>query len=206
MKRTQKLFIAGLLLLGGLALAVYWFPGPFLDPLGRFLVYEDSLVPADAIVVLAGSYSGNRMRKGVELYRRGFGKFLVFSGYEMYPGVFTHVAMKNYALKLGVPEENILTRIAGEERSTWGEARSNLALLEKAGARSFILVTSNFHTRRARRLYSILLKETRKPITFQVAAAPDPLVPIPGWWQTRSGRKMVFLEYIKTLNSYLEHG
>ena len=65
-------------------------------------------VKADAIVVLAGG-TGSRIEAAARLYREGFGEKLLFSGFRVYPETYTSSLMKTYALKLGVPEGNIIT-------------------------------------------------------------------------------------------------
>lgn len=179
------------------ALAVFIFRAPLLEKIGSALVYQSELVPSDAIVVLAGSHTGNRMEEAVRLFRKGMGKALVFSGYTYYPGMDSHIGMKQYALKLGVPEEKIVAEKAVGEDSTWGEAHFNLKQLERLRAKSFILVTSSYHTRRSHWVYDHSIKKLNIEMDFHVWPAPDPKVPFPGWWKVRTGKKNVFKEYIK---------
>jgi uncharacterized SAM-binding protein YcdF (DUF218 family) len=197
---SSTLAIAGLFFL-----VLYLFPEFILTKFSKVLVYEDALVPAEAIVVLTGSWSGNRMSGGALLFKKGFGKFVVFAGYEIYPGTNNSVHMKKYAVQL-VPEKNILIKpkISGD-LSTWGEAQAILKLLGEKDIKSFILVTSKFHTRRAHAVYKKLINESRINIKFQVYGAEDPDIPIKNWWKTRVGKKVIFMEYLKTLNYILEH-
>jgi uncharacterized SAM-binding protein YcdF (DUF218 family) len=198
---SSTLAIAGLFFL-----VLYLFPEFILTKFSKVLVYEDALVPAEAIVVLTGSLSGNRMTSGALLFKKGFGKLVVFAGYEIYPGTNKSVLMKKYAVQLGVPEKNILIKpeISGD-LSTWGEGQAILELLEEKDIKSFILVTSKFHTRRAHAVYKKLINESRTNIKFQVYGAEDPDFPVKNWWKTREGKKVIFIEYLKTLNYILEH-
>jgi uncharacterized SAM-binding protein YcdF (DUF218 family) len=198
---SSTLAIAGLFFL-----ILYLYPEFILNKISEVLVYEDALVPAEAIVVLTGSSSGNRISGGVSLFKKGFGKFVVFAGYEIYPGTNKYVLMKNYAIQLGVPEKNILIQpeILGE-LSTWGEGQAILKLLGEKHIKSFILVTSKFHTRRAHAVYKKLINESKANIKFQVYGAKDPDIPVKSWWKTRSGKKTIFMEYLKTLNNIFEH-
>ena len=198
---SSTLAIAGLFFL-----ILYLFPEFILTKFSKVLVYEDALVPAEAIVVLTGSWSGNRMSGGALLFKKGFGQFVVFAGHEIYPGTNKSVLMKKYAVQLGVPEKNILIKpeISGD-LSTWGEGQAILKLLGEKDIKSFILVTSKFHTRRAHAVYKKLINESRTNIKFQVYGAEDPDIPIKNWWKTRVGKKVIFMEYLKTLNYILEH-
>jgi uncharacterized SAM-binding protein YcdF (DUF218 family) len=202
----KKVVSSTLAIVGLFFLVLYLFPEFILTKFSKVLSYEDALVPAEAIVVLTGSWSGNRISGGALLFKKGFGKFLVFTGYEIYPGTNNSVYMKKYAVQLGVPEKNILIEpeISGD-LSTWGEGQAILKLLEEKDIKSFILVTSKFHTRRAHAVYKKLINESRINIKFQVYGADDPDIPIKNWWKTRVGKKAIFMEYLKTLNYILEH-
>jgi uncharacterized SAM-binding protein YcdF (DUF218 family) len=180
-------------------LVAFIFRAPLLEKIGSNLVYQTELVPSDAIVVLAGSHTGNRMEEAARIYNKGMGKVIVFTGYTYYPGMNSNVGMKKYAIKLGVPEENIFTEMGTGEDSTWGEALSNLRQLQHLKAKSFILVTSSYHTRRSYSVYERAIKKLNMDIDIRVQPAPDRRVPIPGWWKVRTGKKEIFYEYIKTL-------
>lgn len=198
---SSTLAIAGLFFL-----VLYFYPEFILAKISEALVYEDALVPAEAIVVLTGSMSGNRMSSGASLFKKGFGKFVVFAGYEIYPGTNKYELMKKYAIQLGVPEGSILIQpeISGD-LNTWGEGQTILKLLGEKDIKSFILVTSKFHTRRAQAVYKKLINKSKANIKFQVYGAEDPNIPIKNWWKTRLAKKTIFLEYLKTLNFKWEH-
>jgi len=202
-KLKQRIGIAVFLLL--VVVALILFRIPVLHGMGNLLVHQDPLIPADAIVVLGGSFTGNRLEEASRLFHKGFGKILVFSGYPLYPGAFNHDLMEAYALKLGVPREIIHAQIAGKERSTWGEGIANLNHLKSKNIKSFILVTSSFHTRRSRWIYEKLIEHFNYEFEMRVHPAPDPVVPIDGWWKTRVGKKQVFFEYLKTVYYYFAY-
>lgn len=180
-------------------LVLFVFRAPVLEKIGSSLIYQDELKPSDAIVVLAGSHTGNRIEEAVRIFEMGMGKVLLFSGYPSYPGMYSHVGMRQYAIKLGVPDDKIVVKKATGEISTWGEALANLKLLEKLKAKSFILVTSSYHTRRSRWVYERAIKSLNMDIALLVQPAPDPKVPFPEWWKIRSGKKNIFIEYLKVL-------
>jgi uncharacterized SAM-binding protein YcdF (DUF218 family) len=179
------------------AITLFVFRTPVFEEIGNFLVFQDELEPSDAIVVLVGSSTGNRIEEAVRIFKKGMGKILVFSGYSYYPGMGSHRGMKQYAIKLGVPEDKIVAEKAIGETSTWGEALANIKLLKRLKAKSLILVTSSFHTRRSHWVYERVIKSLNMHITLRVQPAYDPKVPYPGWWKIRSGKKYVFDEYIK---------
>lgn len=73
-------------------------------------IHEDSLVKSEALVVLTGSHTGNRMKAAAKLYYEGFAKKLVFSGFLTHPETYTSTLMKNYALKSGFLEMILFLR------------------------------------------------------------------------------------------------
>lgn len=186
-------------------LLLFVFRIPILEKMGRNLVYQSDLVPSDAIVVLAGSHTGCRMEEAARIFKEGMGKVMIFGGYTYYPGMDSHIGMKQHAIKLGVPEDKIYTDLANGENSTWGEAIFNLKRLKELKAKSFILVTSAFHTKRSHRVYERAIKKLGMDIQMRVQPAADPKVPIPGWWKLRSGQKHVFIEYIKTIYYFFSY-
>jgi uncharacterized SAM-binding protein YcdF (DUF218 family) len=129
--------------------------------LGWPLEVRDGVEVADAIVVLGapvrgdGTLSGvgeERIKTGVELWRRGFAPVLCISGGG--PGrIVPHHpreadAMAARARELGVPDAAL--RVERESLSTAENARHTASLLAAEGCRRVWLVTQPFHTRRAR--------------------------------------------------------
>ena len=198
MSRDRFKLTKRLIYLCFVVLIIFIFKIPLLVKIGDNLVYRTKLVPSDAIVVLAGSPKGNRMEEAVRLFKKGMGKVIVFGGHSLYPGINSHDAMKKYAIQLGVPEEKIISGKLTGQISTWGEALFNLKQLELLKAKSFILVTSSFHTRRSHRIYEIAMKKLGMKLILRVQPAHDPRVPIPGWWKVHSGKREILFEYIKS--------
>lgn len=195
-------FVAFLFLLG---VVCFFYSDSFMNKIAEVLVFKGPIEPTEAIVVLSGSGTGNRVRAGVKLYREGFGKVVIISGVDLYPGYYQHNIMKEFAVKLGVPEKKIIAEKIEGESSTWGEAISNLEILRKNKIKSFILVTSSFHTYRAQMMYEALIAESDYEFKWFVYPAEDPRVPTQGWWNMRTAKASIFLEYMKILNYYIEH-
>jgi uncharacterized SAM-binding protein YcdF (DUF218 family) len=173
-----------------------------LEGLGRSLITEDPLHRADAILILAGeSRDGSRVTHAVGLYKRGLAPLLVVSGTPM--GFQTHEAevMARHAEYLGVPPDRILV-VKHDSDSTREEAGVVVPVLQRKGLREVILVTSNSHTARAKRIF---VKEAG-PAGPRFLAAPvdDGLFDPDGWWMRRRHAKTFVYEAIKTVWSSLE--
>jgi uncharacterized SAM-binding protein YcdF (DUF218 family) len=83
-------------------------------------------------------------------------------------------------------------------KSTQEEAERVIPELRRLGARSFLLVTSEYHTRRAEKIFRKLAPE----IEMRVIAAPDEYFRPDSWWRNREGRKIVYIEWSKTVASW----
>ena len=198
----KKIFLMKIFMVFGVILIMgIIFLEPLLRGVSRVLVHEDPIVKADAIVVLAGG-TGSRIEAAARLYREGFGEKLLFSGFRVYPETYTSSFMKTYALKLGVPEVNIITSNPDVEVSTRGESLANLELLKMNRMKKFIIVTSAYHTRRTNLIYKRAVSLLEYDVEFLVYPAPDPYVPINSWWKIRTGQKLIFFEYVKSIAYY----
>lgn len=64
--------------------------------------------------------------------------------------------------------------------------------------RKVLLVTSNYHTRRA----AHFLRTEAPWLQVAVTAAPDPFFKPGSWWKTRNGKKTFLLEWTKTITEW----
>jgi uncharacterized SAM-binding protein YcdF (DUF218 family) len=85
-------------------------------------------------------------------------------------------------------------------RSTVAEVQRIDAELRRRGVRKALIVTSNYHTRRAR---SILDHFGSPGIQYVVVAAPDEDFEPGSWWRSRDAQKVVFFEYAKLFHWWL---
>jgi uncharacterized SAM-binding protein YcdF (DUF218 family) len=193
--------------------AFFIFISVFLIPnLGQWLVAEDELQASDMIVVLTGSLT-DRILQAVDIYNARYSDKIVFAnsyrvdydifverGVEMPPGKAQLYKMA--AIDLGVPEENILI-LEGNAKSTQDEAliireyiRNNRAI------ESFILVTSKYHSGRAKKIFRKALSGLDREIN--IYSSPSKYDPFNAsqWWKDREDIKWVVLEYLKLANFY----
>jgi uncharacterized SAM-binding protein YcdF (DUF218 family) len=70
--------------------------------------------------------------------------------------------------------------------------------MRRRGIGTVLVVTSDFHTRRARRLFTAESDGNPEIITI---AAHDKIFRASDWWRSREGRKVFFYEWTKTLAS-----
>lgn len=167
---------------------------------GSFLVKVDDLEPAEVIVVLAGDGSGERIMKAVDLARQDLAPKILVSGPQGHYGYYESDLAIAFAVKHGAPAE-IFDALPMDVDSTMEEASAVHAELRRRGIKKAIIVTSNFHTRRAG---DIFRQRGGGETTYLIASAPNPFFKPDDWWQSRAGKKVFLLEALKTMNSWVE--
>lgn len=159
----------------------------------RFLVV-DKPEPSDAIVVLAGE-TNSRPARALELLRQGVAPrvFLNVQARDViYDQPLTDIARK-YLNSL--PEANLVSVCPIPGLSTFAEADDAIRCLQSLGAHRVLIVTSEFHTRRA----SMIFRHRLPQYQFSVAAAPSPGGFGAAWWTKREWAKITFDEWSKML-------
>jgi uncharacterized SAM-binding protein YcdF (DUF218 family) len=192
--RARKLILIALAALT----AAIAFHSVWLSILGRYLVKQDTPEKADAALVLGGDYFGNRILKGAELVREGYVPKVLVSGPRAYYGWAECDLAIPFAVKQGYPAEWFVPLRHGA-RSTEEEALAVVPEMRKRGVHKFLLVTSNYHTRRSARTFRPLLGD----LEMKVVASRDEEFEPDRWWKTRQGRKVWLFEWAKTVANWV---
>lgn len=179
--RTLRLAILALLLLWLAAVS------------SQFLVLDDPQ-KSDTIVVLAGE-TDRRPARALELLGQGYARRVVLdvpAEAKIYGTTYVDLARK-WAESLPQAPKLSLCPIHG--LSTKAEARESATCVEAAGGGSLLLVTSDFHTRRA---LSVFRQQFgNRPL--HVAAAYDPAQFGVEWWRHRQWAKTNIDEWMRLL-------
>lgn len=191
--RRRVLSLLCFLLLTGL---LVWATAPFwLSGIGHNLVSASVPAKADAIMVLAGDWGGRRILTACELLRKEMAPVILVNGPLEWYGINEADGAIRYAGEHGC-DTSRLRAVYIHAFSTEEEARALHPKLREWGIRSVLIVTSNFHTARAARVFQ---RELRDDIRFTMAGAPDRFFTPDSWWKSREGQKTVFFEYSKTI-------
>jgi uncharacterized SAM-binding protein YcdF (DUF218 family) len=168
----------------------------WLRAVGGFLVSTEAPFHAGMIVELGGDDHGNRILAAAGLVKEGYAPKVLVSGPAYFDRHESDMAIE-FATRHGYPADWFIPfPIRGT--STIEEAREIVLELDRLHVGRFIIVTSNYHTRRAANVYSRLVPRDR----FRVVAAPDWIFRPADWWQSREGRKQCFWEWSKTLANW----
>jgi uncharacterized SAM-binding protein YcdF (DUF218 family) len=178
----------------------------FLLGIGRWLVTEDPLQKAQAIVVLSGRMPMRAM-EAAKLYREGFAP-KVWLTHSTEPGAMlktmgvSYVGEDVYNVQVlmheGVPTEAIRL-LEPPILNTVDELSAVSGALEGGKGTTVILVTTKVHTRRVRILWNRLAAGRGQAVIR--AASDDPFDPR-RWWRTTSDALDVVREFLGILNAW----
>jgi uncharacterized SAM-binding protein YcdF (DUF218 family) len=102
----------------------------------------------------------------------------------------------NFAVRKGYPADYFV-QFPNHALSTQEEAQVLVPELRRLGVHSFLLVTTDYHTRRAGRYFHQLADG----LNMRVIAAPDEFFRWNSWWRNREGQKIFYIEWSKTVAS-----
>ena len=189
-------FVAGACAAGAVLGAVFYTHA--LVAFGAFLDKSEPPQRADVAFVLAGDQTGGRVLRAGQLVKEGYVPKAVVSGPNGLYGYNECDLAIPFAEKAGYPPSYFL-RFPNEASSTHEEAAAGTKKLREIGAHRVLLVTSNFHTRRAGNEFRAAAPE----IAFIVVSAPDRHFTKDNWWHDREGRKIFLVEWVKTFGEWL---
>jgi DUF218 domain-containing protein len=149
---------------------------------------------ADVILVLAGE-TDRRPARALQLLSQGYGGRVVIdvpAAARIYDMSQVEVAEK-YVQKLG--QHNFVSICPIEGLSTKDESREAEKCIEKQHATRVLIVTSDFHTRRALSIFRHQIPSW----TFSTAAAYDETQFGTRWWMHRQWAKTCFEEWLRLI-------
>jgi len=173
---------------------VYLFRGWLLPPIGEYLIKTDPPEKAEVIVVLGGDVSGFRITQAAALARKGLAPKILVSGPDGFFGSYECDFAIPFAVKAGFPE-SLFERVPNSARSTKDEAALFIPMLRKMGVKHYILLSSDFHTRRAGKLF----REAGPDLKVTVIGVTHPDYQMSKWWTSRESQKIVWAEMTKTI-------
>jgi uncharacterized SAM-binding protein YcdF (DUF218 family) len=164
---------------------------------GNFLVKAGPPRKADIIVVLAGDGFGHRILKAAELVEQGWAPKVLVDGPNGNYGLYECDLAIPFAVKAGYPESYFI-HFEIASHSTEEEARMVAEKVRSMGLKRMLLVTSDFHTRRAEKIFH----RAAPDLEIIMVASPDEFYTPDGWWHNRESRKIFLLEWTKTISEW----
>jgi uncharacterized SAM-binding protein YcdF (DUF218 family) len=200
-KHTLRNILVAAAVLLLLVILVFAFRSQILTSMAGYLVVNDTLQPADVIVLL-NSEVNTRPFRASELYQQGLAPVIAIARSESTPTVDLGLMPNDTDIsvavmeKQGVPADKIIVLpFPGGVTSTFDEASAVRQYVEAHQAYRIILVTSAFHTRRARWIFEKTLAGL--PVSLEMAAVPYAGFDQTDWWKNETGLITLNNEYIK---------
>jgi uncharacterized SAM-binding protein YcdF (DUF218 family) len=213
--RGKNVAITSVSILIVLGLLLYIFRCQLLTLAGTFLEVKQAPENADLIVILRGGSNFARLVTAFRLYESGYADKIYISkslgdnntGWSIEKlGIHlpTGQEQMEYVLReLGVSATNI---ILGHEKpggGTLGESIRIKKIVKALNVKKMILVTSWYHTRRVRLIYSNVFSNTGvQPIIIAAKKEYSKSSPL-NWWKCRYQAMAVLEEFGKLLLAYL---
>jgi uncharacterized SAM-binding protein YcdF (DUF218 family) len=171
---------------------VYFVRHPLLRLAGGFWVVDETPKPSDAIVMLSDdNFHGDRAAHAAELFKAGWAPRVIASGRLLRPYAGIAEIEEHDLVSDGVPETNIV-KLPQSARNTREECTTIGQFAVSRGWKKILLVTSNYHTRRARYICERVFPSGT---TLIVSAARDSDYDPDNWWRTRQSAKIFFGEF-----------
>jgi len=170
---------------------IYFVRHPIMRYAAESWVVDEPAAHADAIVVLSDdNFYADRATHAAELYRQGIAGIVVASGRRLRPNATISELMEHDLVERGVPKEKIV-RFVHDADTTREEAVALSHFVQQRKWKSVVVVTSNYHTRRARYIYQ---KVFPSGIGVSVASARDGDFDPEHWWEKRKSVKLFLHE------------
>ncbi|MFC4559756.1 YdcF family protein [Virgibacillus kekensis] len=172
-----------------------------------FTGIEDDLQSGDCIFVAGSSKAVQyRLPKAVELYKQRRARKILFSGGMKWDGseLPEAILLKNKAIELGIPEEDIL--VEDQSLHTLENVLASLMVLDRSfhlyNLKRLLVVTTSYHMRRLNLTLKTYMPEW---IEFSLCAADDSITRKDNWFLSKKGRERVSAEVRKVIR-YVNQG
>ena len=166
---------------------------PLLRAAGGFWIVQDRMEPADVIIVIGDDdFTADRATEAAALFHAGWAPLIVTSGRMLRPYSTVADLMTRDLESLGVPAKAVV-RFSHRANNTLEEANDLQVLIAQNGWHRILVVTSNYHTRRARYIFRRVLPANVK---LEVVGAFDGAFEPATWWQSQQGRKTFLVETV----------
>jgi len=200
MNRFKKLLFWGILCVAGVLL-LYAFRVPFLSLYARAFIFQNAQPVACAIICLSGDRQ-TRVPESLRLWHQGYGQALFVTEERPKNKEFHKLELSHIQFARAVTTRmnlmaswSLLPSQSGGATSTFDEAEDALAYGKRRKWKRIIIVTDEFHTRRAHLAFDKVFQGSG--IEVQVAGAPNEVFAVDDWWQSDRGILAYLGETIK---------
>ena len=182
---------------------LYWARHPIMRFAAESWVIDEPAAHADALLLLGDdNFYADRATRAAEMVRHGVAPVVVASGRRLRPSAGVAELLEHDLIERGVPKDKII-RFPHDAENTLEEAKALARLCAEHHFRTVIVVTSNYHARRARYIFDKAFPPT---ITVSVAGAHDGDFDPDHWWEKRKSEELFLHEIVGMLMAIREGG
>ena len=165
------------------------------------IVDNDCLKPSDAIILLEGD-GFHRFQKAVDLYNKGYGKKIVFSGaiVQKEYGSYPFEEVKPLIIKAGIPEEDLIHE--DKSMQTQQQAVEVVKMALDNGWKRLALVASHEHQYRAYLTFLRQVLDSKSGIILYNAPARNLDWFVDSGWGMRFDRLKAEFERIERYSAF----
>lgn len=188
-----------------LLVLLYIFRSPVLSAAALWLDVTEQPSPCEYVMVLGGC-TDTRPFYAAALIRAGYAQSALVpaavSDDESAAESVSANLVEQVLLHEGIPKSSV-ERLQQPCRSTFDEARSLAAFLRVHPNATVIVLTTDYHTRRARWIFRRELGDASTRVRYVGVPAED--FDAHNWWKSRDGFVMYFSEYVKCLYYWVHY-
>jgi uncharacterized SAM-binding protein YcdF (DUF218 family) len=156
---------------------------------------------ADAIICLSGGRT-TRVGESLRLWNQGYAPKLFVTAQKAQSKEFSGLELSHIEFAEAVTERmkldadwGVIPSLSGGATSTFDEAEDALYFAREKGWKRIIIVTDEFHTRRAHYAFKKIFANSE--LKVEVAGAPNEVFSIENWWRSDRGIMAYLGETIK---------
>jgi uncharacterized SAM-binding protein YcdF (DUF218 family) len=192
-----------LVVLLALCAILYWSRHPIMRFAAESWVIDEPAAHADALLLLGDdNFYADRATRAADMVRHGVAPVAVASGRRLRPGAGIAELLEHDLIERGVPKDKIL-RFPHDGENTLEEARALARFCSERHFRSVIVVTSNYHARRARYIFGKVFPAS---VGVTVAGAHDGDFDPDHWWEKRKSEELFLHEIVGMVVAVREGG
>jgi uncharacterized SAM-binding protein YcdF (DUF218 family) len=193
--------LVALLFVVALCTVVYLARRPIMRFAAESWIVNEPVAHADAILVLGDdNFYADRATEAAQLFRQGVAPGVVASGRRLRPSAGVSELIAHDLIERGVPKDRI-ERFAHDADNTREEAVALGRLATERAWKRVVVVTSNYHTRRARYIF---IKVFPSGVTVSVTSARDGDFDPEHWWERRKSVKDFLGELVGMVDAIWE--
>ena len=184
-----------------LALAFYLAHPLILPSYARFFHLQTATKNADALICLSGGRT-TRVGESLRLWNQGYARKLFVTSQKAQNKEFSGLELSHLEFAEAVTERmkldadwGVIPSLSGGATSTFDEAEDTLYFAREKGLKRIIIVTDEFHTRRAQYAFKKIFANSE--LKVEVAGATNEVFSIENWWLSDRGIMAYLGEAIK---------